>query len=378
MKTMDEMKTMAFGNVTAVPQRLFSQGFTFPEYPVKIIGKQYTQERQVSAMYYFMINPASRSGRGIRIWHQLERVLIQRQIPYRAVFSRYAGHITRLTAQLTAPDKISGYRKKGWLPLKLVILGGDGTMNEALQGILDFEQIQLGYIPIGSSNDLARDLGLPRDPVVILDCILNCTCPRPTDIGILTHGSSCARQAGHRPASPESSRYFAVSSGIGFDAAVCERILTSRSKKMLNRLGLGKLTYLAVALKELFSARRSSCDLYLDGSDTPIHIDHMLFSVFMIRKYEGGGFQFCPMADDTDGKLDLCIAGNLPLPLILIALPTAFFGRHYIFPSIRHYRAASARLEVSHPLWVHTDGEVIRQSDTITLSCLHKKIQLLF
>lgn len=328
-------------------------------------------------MYYFIINPASRSGRGIKIWHQLEQILIRRKISYRAMLSRYPGHVTRLTAQLTDPDRISGQWKKGNLPLKLVILGGDGTINEALQGIRDFDQVLLGYIPTGSSNDLARDLGLPKDPALILDQILNCTSPRAVDLGILTYGTPCICQAGHMTSSPDSSRYFAVSSGIGFDAAVCERILTSRSKKMLNRLGLGKLTYLAVALRELLSARRCCADLYLDGSDTPIHIDRMLFSVFMIRKYEGGGFQFCPMAEDGDGRLDLCIVGKIPLPVILIALPTAFWGRHYIFPSIRHYRASSARLEVSHPLWVHTDGEVVRQTNSITLSCLHRKIRLL-
>ena len=137
-------------------------------------------------MYYIIVNPASKSGRGRKLWAELEPVFRQRNIPYRVVFSKGAGHVTRLVAKLTAPDR----HPADAAPLKLILLGGDGTVNEALQGIADFNGIWLGYIPTGSSNDLARDLGLPKDPALILETILKGDVVRTLDLGTLTYGNA--------------------------------------------------------------------------------------------------------------------------------------------------------------------------------------------
>ena len=328
-------------------------------------------------MYHIIVNPASKSGRGRVIWGELEQIFRKEGIPHKVLYSKGVGHVTKVVERLTAPDKEGTAR----LPVKLIILGGDGTINEALQGIRDFDKVLLGYIPTGSSNDLARDLNLPKDPKKILRNILKGNTIRTMDLGILTYSDIIAGDARERSRIKSSAvpahRFFAVSSGIGFDAAVCEEALTSRFKSTLNKLGLGKLTYLAIALQQLIAAKRVSCDIYLDEEQTPIHIDRLLFTAFMIHKYEGGGFQFCPMADDSDGKLDLCIVGSLPKPVILAALPTAFFGKHYIFSSIRHYAASKVRLQTSIPLWVHTDGEVYTKSNSIAVSCLPQKIKLM-
>lgn len=328
-------------------------------------------------MYHIIVNPASKSGRGRAIWSDLEQIFRERGISYKVLYSKGVGHVAKIVERLTAPDK-AGKEKP---PIKLIILGGDGTINEALQGIQDFDKILLGYIPTGSSNDLARDLKLPKDPKEILHNILEGNTVRTMDLGILTYSDVMAgatRERSRIKASTVSGhRFFAVSSGIGFDAAVCEEALVSRFKSALNKLGLGKLTYLAIALRQLIAAKRVSCDIYLDEEQTPIHIDRLLFTAFMIHKYEGGGFQFCPMADDSDGKLDLCVVGSIPKPVILAALPTAFFGKHYIFSAIRHYAASKVRFQTSIPLWVHTDGEVYTQSNSITVACLPQKIKLM-
>lgn len=328
-------------------------------------------------MYHIIVNPASKSGRGRAIWAELEQIFRQEGIPYKVLYSKGVGHVTKAVEKLTAPDA-QGKEKPA---VKLIILGGDGTVNEALQGIRDFDKVMLGYIPTGSSNDLARDLKLPKDPKAILRRILEGKTFRRMDMGVLAYSDTIAEAAREhsriKASTVSERRFFAVSSGIGFDAAVCEEALASRFKNTLNKLGLGKLTYLTIALRQLVAAKRVSCDIYLDEEQTPIHIDRLLFTAFMIHKYEGGGFQFCPMADDSDGKLDLCVVGSIPKPVILAALPTAFFGKHYIFSAIKHYTASRVRFQTSIPLWVHTDGEVYVKSDSITVSCLPQKIKLM-
>lgn len=299
-------------------------------------------------MYHFIVNPASRSGKGLKIWkEQVEPALRAREAVYRCHFSEKPGDVAVLASKILASAKE--------FPVKMVILGGDGTVNEALQGISDPSKAILGYIPTGSSNDLARDLRLPRDASAALELILQEGSARPMDLGTVTYPDGETRR-------------FCVSCGIGFDAAVCQEALHSRLKKAANKIGLGKLTYLGIALKQLFAARAISGRLALDGG-TYANIGNMLFSACMLHRFEGGGFMFAPDADDTDGILNICAVGDLPKLLILAALPTAFKGRHYRFKGITPYKAKKLVIETSSPLWVHTDGEVTRKSSKITVTC---------
>ena len=173
-----------------------------------------------------------------------------------------------------------------------------------------------------------------------------------------------------------SGRYFGVSCGLGFDAAVCEEILSSKLKKVMNKLGLGKLTYLGIALKQLFAAKKVSCEIILDDNQI-ITLPRFLFVAGMIHQYEGGGFKFCPGADFHDGIMDICLVGNVPKPVILLALPTAFKGKHYLFKGVDKYSARKMTVKTGSPLWVHTDGEVFAKTDSITLSCEKELLRIL-
>lgn len=307
-------------------------------------------------MYHIIINPASRSGKGLKLWKEIvEPALHTEQVEYRSYFSEEVGDVARLVWEITSKD--SG-------ELTIIVLGGDGTVNEALQGIQDPSRVTLGYIPTGSSNDLARDLGIPKDPAEALQRILHTGSVHPMDIGTLSYPDGFQRR-------------FAVSCGIGFDAAVCEEILHSGMKAFFNKIGLGKLTYLGVALKQLLGARRAFCDIELDGK-APVRIKNLLFIACMNHRYEGGGFLFAPKAKDHDGILNLCAVGDLPKLVMLLALPTAFFGWHYIFKGITPYQASRVRVKASRPLWVHTDGEVLPQTAEFSVECLRDAIRIIY
>lgn len=316
-------------------------------------------------MYHIIINPASRSGRGAKIWsEQIEPALKESNAVYQTYFSKKAGEVKHLAAQITAehPDDPD---------LKLIILGGDGTVNEALQGIADPSKVILGYIPTGSSNDLARDLNIPKEPKAALDLLLRDAAPRVMDLGRLTYLDADQ---------PEESRLFAVSCGIGFDAAVCAEAMHSPIKDTMNRIGLGKLTYLGIALKQLITARKVSCTLTLEDTvhnrQENLALPRFLFVTCMSHRYEGGGFMFCPSADDHDGVLDLCSVGNISKGLVLLALPTAFFGKHYFVKGINAHTATRMSITTSSPLWVHTDGEVTRKSCGFRVECLPGAIRM--
>ncbi|MBE5893864.1 MAG: diacylglycerol kinase family lipid kinase [Lachnospiraceae bacterium] len=316
-------------------------------------------------MYHIIINPASRSGKGIKLWtQQIVPKLHNAKIPFRAYFSKQVGDVAQLVREICETIKReSETNATSPEDTVLIILGGDGTMNEALQGLDLTLPITLGYIPTGSSNDFARDLGIPKDPAAALELILNGGKVTSMDIGTITYPNG-------------ENRHFAVSCGIGYDAAVCAESLRSRIKGLCNKIGLGKLTYLGIALKQLFATKAVSGTLTLDDND-PIPIGKMLFTTGMIHRYEGGGFMFCPNAVADDGLFDLCVAGDLPKLLILFALPTAFYGKHYMFKGISGYRAAKIKIETPVPLWVHTDGEVGHQTTSLTITCKSKAIRVI-
>ena len=175
-------------------------------------------------MYYFIVNPKSRTGHGEKIWAEIQKKLQKEKIPYHSFSTEYAGHAKTIAEKITQNLTVPG---------NLVVLGGDGTLNEVLEGIKHLNKVYLYYIPTGSGNDFARGMGIPYEPLRAFDLLKANSRTVPIDLGILqTDGKS---------------RRFAVSAGIGFDAAICHEALTSPLKAFLNRLHLGKLTYLLIA-----------------------------------------------------------------------------------------------------------------------------------
>lgn len=318
-------------------------------------------------MYHIIVNPASKSGRGQKIWKTIEPVLLKRSISYQVYFSKKAGDVAAETKRLSALNE----------PIFLIILGGDGTMNEALQGMHPISNFTVGYIPTGSSNDLARNLGIPRDPLLALEKILDGEALSLLDIGLLQYENVPPKAARLEELGTSRQRKFLVSCGIGFDAAVCSEAMSSPIKYALNRLGLGKLTYLGIALKQLITASRPSCELWLDHNEEPIRLKKFLFAASMNHRFEGGGFMFCPNADYQDETFDLCVVSRVPIPVILFALPTAFRGKHYAFKGVDAYRAKKVRIKTELPLWVHTDGEAKTQADTICLTMSPEKLRVI-
>ena len=322
-------------------------------------------------MYYCIVNPSARSGKGKEIWNKLEYKLLEKKLEYEVHLTKGPGHATRIARKLTENQ---GTKKD--TSIKLVVMGGDGTLNEVMNGIADFNRTLVGYIPIGSSNDFARDLAYPGNIDVLIDRIVEGNEVRALDLGRVTYNSMTGPMSRLHDESVAATRIFDVSSGIGFDAAVCEEALASGTKNFLNRIGLGKLTYGMIAVKQLFKAEKVPCDIELDDGRS-IHMDRLIFAAAMIHHYEGGGFNFAPKADLTDGKFDLCFAGDMPPMRMLVALPFSFFGNYYWIKGIGHFVTSKITIKAKSPMWVHTDGEVSVKADSITWECLREKLKLM-
>ncbi len=318
-------------------------------------------------VYEVIVNPGARSGRGVKIWNRVEQAFkdanASYNVHYTQKFSEGSGIVSGLCED---------YASKGQT-LHLVVFGGDGTVNGVLQRIPSFDNIILTVIPTGSSNDLARGLGLITDPLKAVTHMLNSPVETNVDIGFV----HCENKLVREGVADIPDRKFIVSTGIGYDAAICEEAMNSGIKDFFNRIGLGKLTYLGVALKQLISTRYITCELTVDGGE-PIKLEKLMFIAGMNHKYEGGGFMFGPNADDHDGLLDLCVVSAIPKLKVLRIMPEALKGEHFKYDGIDQYRAASYTVTTSQPLWVHADGEVNTKADRIDVRVQKEALKLIY
>ena len=301
--------------------------------------------------YTFIVNPNSRSGKGAVIWDVIQPELKKRGIDYEAFMTEFPGHGSRIVSDITR-DGEEHY---------IVALGGDGTVNEVVNGIQYLDKTVLGYIPTGSSNDFARGMHLPQDHMQALDVILNSKNIQKMDVGLVT-------RAGRE-------RRFAVSTGLGFDAAICHQVAVSKLKVFLNKIKLGKLSYVFVALNRLFHDKPVRAEVYLD--DEPVRkFDKMYFAAVMNHPYEGGGFYFCPEAVTDDGKLDVLVISGIPKLIVLLLLPTAYKGWHVHFPGITVLQGRKVRIHTNKSLAVHTDGEPLYLRREITAELLPEQLRV--
>lgn len=303
--------------------------------------------------YAFIVNPNSKSGLGRSIWNrQIEPALKKQGIPYRIFFTKYRLHAAEISRKITEGKECR----------TIIVLGGDGTINEVVDGITDLSKVTLGYIPTGSSNDFARSLRLPTDPLQALSNILSPARYLSANIGILTYNGR--------------KRRFAVSSGMGFDAGICHEAMVSPLKPRLNKLGLGKLTYVGIALRQILTLTPGQITVTLDGT-RKIKFPKAYFATAMNQPYEGGGFRFCPGADCKDGFLDVIVISGLSKWKILALLPTAYKGWHTRFRGVYIYRCRKMEITSGSPLPVHTDGEPVFCQTQVSMSLETGKLRII-
>ena len=319
-------------------------------------------------MYHFIVNPASSSGNGLKIWKKAEEVLKREGIAYRCHMLRSPDEAAQIAARLSSDEK----------ERTVIIVGGDGSINGFVSGLRRFDGIRLGCLPTGSGNDFVRGMGFPSNPDKAIERLVHPQGTTAINIGKTTSGGRTA--------------HFAVSSGFGYDAAVCHAADHSILKMPLNALHLGKLIYLLQALRMLIRIKPFPMRMVLDEKQL-ISFDGVYFAAAMNTRYEGGGFNFCPKADPSDDMLDLFVAEGLPKWKVLLLLPLALLGWHTRFKGIHIYRCRSALLRLSgadgraiantkglepeRSQCIHTDGEHFGFSNEVRFGLCEDKLELL-
>jgi YegS/Rv2252/BmrU family lipid kinase len=220
----------------------------------------------------------------------------------------------------------------------VIAVGGDGTVHEVINGLLQAQvekPPRLGIVPLGTGNDFAHSLGLPKTPSEALRQTMNGQ-PKRIDVGLLRD------ERGRR-------EFWNNTLGIGFDTLVT---LRSRQIPILS----GFLVYLVSVIQTiLLDHHPMQMKFGMDGEN---RASDVLMMVLCNGGWEGGGFRMAPGARPDDQQLEYVYVGSISRARMFRLLPEVIRGTHLRFPEVHHGHFKHMTIESDRPMYIHTDGEI--------------------
>lgn len=290
------------------------------------------------------VNPTAGRGRAGRRLSRISALFEQAGIEFEPYQSRAVGDLE---------DQVRNQVNRG--ADRIVVAGGDGSVHEAVNGIMRADNpARLGVIPSGTGNDFAKACHIPLDweqaTQLLAKRIKVDATSRCIDIGRMNK------------------RYFANGAGIGFDAKVTK---IARSY----RWPIGDLVYLFAIFRCLIDGVATP-DMTITSDALTIHGPITLASISN-GAWVGGMFHIAPMADNSDGKLELLIADPVSRMRILSLLPKIISGKHLDESEVTHAAVHRVTIDASGEVPSHLDGEVGALASRFVIEILPAALDLL-
>lgn len=277
-------------------------------------------------MFDIIVNPNAGKGKGSAALLTVETMLIGKQIPYAVHKTRYAGHAFELAKEIN--------KKKD---ARLIVMGGDGTFNEVLNGIENFDIITVGFIPCGTGNDYIKATSIPRDTKKALELILK------NDVSFTDFIQLDNKRALN-------------CAGAGMDVDV---LIRYESMKMFS----GKFKYFVSLIDVLLHLRFHKMKITIDGEV----YDKSVFMIAVANgKYIGGGMPISPESDVNDGLFNLIIINEIKPRKVFGMLLKFLKGKHIKQPCTESFLCKEVKIELLDDGKTQVDGEVF---DNKILNC---------
>jgi diacylglycerol kinase (ATP) len=220
----------------------------------------------------------------------------------------------------------------------VIAVGGDGTVHEVINGLMQVPQEhrpKLGVVPLGTGNDFAYGLGVPRSAAQALRHIKNAI-PHRVDLGRLRDGRGRVE-------------YWDNTMGIGFDTTV-----TLRSRKIPFIYGFP--SYLLAVIQTILLDH--DAPNFKITTDQENWSEELLALVLCNGSREGGGFLVSPQAKMDDGFFNFLTVKNISRPRMFRLVPEIMKGTHERFPEVSIGTFHQLEVESDRPMYIHTDGEI--------------------
>jgi len=291
-----------------------------------------------SDKWFVIVNPNAGKRKGKQDWPGITRLLADSGIEYLSFFTEHRGHAIELTKK---------YIRNGFH--KIIVVGGDGTLNEVVNGIfnqtfVDPSVITLAMIPVGTGNDWCRMFRIPNEYAKAVQIIKNNNLFLQ-DTGVMEY----VGEGGHK-----GTRYFVNIAGMGFDAMVAEKTNEDKDKGKGN-----PLSYYINIFTSLFSFRVAKTKIATDNTQLTIEVFSMAAA---IGQFNGGGMRQAPRACPDDGLFDLTVIRKIGKFKVIRNVLKLIDGSFTKLPEVSEFRTASIHIESSPELYAETDGESVGKS----------------
>ena len=279
-----------------------------------------------------IVNPNAGRKKGIRDWGKISDLLDHHDFSYYPVFTEYPRHAIQLSCDLIG----KGFKK-------VIVVGGDGTMNEVVNGLFlqkryRTTQVILGMVTVGTGNDWGRMFNIPKDYEQAILVLKKCQ-TYVQDAGTVKYMNS----------DEHFHRYFINIAGLGFDAVVTKKTNAQKEKGRSSTL-----LYFYNIISSLFSYSYADTCISIDGKD----YRNKVFSMNVgIGKYNGGGMMQLPAAIADDGLFDLTIIKKISKPDLIVSLKRLYNGTIAKHPKVTTYTGKEIRIDSSEKILLETDGE---------------------
>lgn len=283
--------------------------------------------------FFFIVNPASANGTTKTVWQEIVIYLKEKGLDFDYQLTTGPNQAT-VIAQTAIKN---GYEK-------IVAVGGDGTVNEVVNGFFEENeiinpQVSLGVISRGTGCDLIRTLGIPKHYQGAVETLVEGNTKRIDLIKVKYYDEKLKDQ----------SRYCINISDVGLGGFVAQRVNhTSKS-------GGGLWSYLRGTVLSILMYRANKGTVIVDGE--PVHDGKFSIVAAANGKYFGGGMKLAPPAEIDDGFLNIIMLINMGKLELLYNLSKVYKGTHMGHPKIRHYKAKSVHVQSNEALPLEIDGE---------------------
>lgn len=287
-------------------------------------------------MYHIIVNPQGGKGKSLKILKQVCKILQERNAEFCVHHTERKGHATEIARELSREADCN-----------LLVMGGDGSFNEVLCGIENFQNVTLGLIPCGTGNDFVRASAHPSNVKKAMDVILHGETSY-VDYIQFTDGRSLNVL------------------GAGMDVDVLLKYESMKHKRKLN--------YYLSLFYTLTHVRFHHMRITIDNGEP------MERNVFMIGigngRYIGGGMPVCPSAVIDDGKLQLVIINEIPKSKILGAVLKFLKGEHVKLACTEVLDGKKIKIEILDDSRFEADGEILPQADVLDAKVVSGKLKV--
>lgn len=286
-----------------------------------------------SQLWNVILNPVAGKTKAAKLWNKLYPLLHKSNVPYTEHVSAFAQHAVEL-AKTTADNGAK----------KFLIIGGDGTAHEVINGIFassaKTESITVAMISAGAGNDWVRSIGKHTSLQTIAESMLAMNV-FSHDVGVIEYMHNQQKKQ----------KYFINIAGFGFEGMVVKKMLGKK-----NLLSGTNLQYWGAILRSLLFCKPAHIRLVVDGKETVLKT---LSGAAGICKYNGGGLKQLPSAEFNDGLLDMTVIGNMSKLKMVLSLPKLKDGSLVKMNEIKTFRGKEIEIQCDDEIYAEADGEFL-------------------